>query len=78
MGERGDVMELDTSFHEDESQIYEGYGLPFRPSLPVKHPVSLEEMTQDEFDAKMARGLAQAKTGEGVPAEDFFKKTGRH
>lgn len=25
MGERGDVMELDTSFHEDESQIYEGY-----------------------------------------------------
>ena len=55
-------------------QIIHWNGLPFRPSLPVKHPVSLEEMTQDEFDAKMARGLAQAKTGEGVPAEDFFKK----
>ncbi|MBR3429734.1 MAG: type II toxin-antitoxin system RelB/DinJ family antitoxin [Clostridia bacterium] len=53
-------------------QIIHWNGLPFRPSLPVKHPVSLEEMTQDEFDAKMARGLAQAKTGEGVPAEDFF------
>ena len=26
----------------------------------------------DEFDAKMARGLAQAKAGEGVPADEFF------
>jgi hypothetical protein len=33
---------------------------------PVKRkrasrPASLEEMTKDEFDAKMARGLAQSK-----------------
>ena len=25
-----------------------------------------------EFDAKMARGLAQANAGEGVPADEFF------
>ena len=47
-------------------------GLPFRPSVPVKRPVSLDEMTREEFDAKMTRGLAQAKAGEGMPADEFF------
>ena len=47
-------------------------GLPFRPSVPVSRPLSLDEMTREEFDAKMARGLAQAKAREGIPADDFF------
>ena len=46
--------------------------MPFRPSVPMRHPASLEEMTKEEFDAKMARGLAEAKAGEGVPADEFF------
>ena len=54
-------------------QIILWRGLPFRPSLPASRPISLEEMTKEEFDAKMARGLAQAKAGEGVPADEFFK-----
>ena len=29
-------------------------------------------MTKEEFDAKLARGLAQAKNGEGVEANEFF------
>ena len=53
-------------------QIINWNGLPFRPSIPIQHPVSLEEMTKEEFDAKMERGLAQAKAGEGVPADEFF------
>ena len=53
-------------------QIIHWNGLPFRPSLPIQRPVSLEEMTRDEFDAKMARGVAQAKAGEGMPADEFF------
>ena len=54
-------------------QIILWNGLPFRPSIPtVQHPVSLEEMTKDEFDAKMERGLAQARAGEGVSADEFF------
>ncbi len=53
-------------------QIIMWNGLPFRPSIPSKRPVSLEEMTREEFDAKMERSLAQAKAGEGVPAEEFF------
>jgi len=47
-------------------------GLPFRPSIPVTAPKSLDEMTKEEFDAKMARSFAQAETGEGVPADEFF------
>ena len=53
-------------------QIILWRGLPFRPSVPVNRPLSLDEMTEKEFDAKMARGLAQANAGEGVPADEFF------
>ena len=40
-------------------------------TMLTKH-FSLEEMTKEEFDAKMARGLEQAKNGEGVPAGEYF------
>lgn len=53
-------------------QIILWRGLPFRPSVPVSRPLSLDEMTKEEFDAKMARGLAEAKADEGVPADEFF------
>ena len=53
-------------------QIILWRGLPFRPSVPSNRPLSLDEMTKEEFDSKMARGLAQAKAGEGIPADDFF------
>ncbi len=53
-------------------QIILWRGLPFRPSLPVKEPHPLEDMTKEEFNAKMARGMAQAEAGEGVPADEFF------
>ena len=53
-------------------QIIMWNGLPFRPAIPTRRPISLEDMTKEEFDAKMARGLAQAKAGEGVPADEFF------
>jgi DNA-damage-inducible protein J len=29
-------------------------------------------MTREEFDAKMARGIAEANAGEGIPADEFF------
>ena len=53
-------------------QIIMWNGLPFRPSIPSDRPLSLEEMTKEEFDSKMERGLAQAKAGEGVSADGFF------
>ena len=53
-------------------QIILWRGLPFRPSIPASRPYSLEEMTREEFDAKMARGIAEANAGEGIPADEFF------
>ena len=53
-------------------QIILWRGLPFRPSVPASRPLSRDEMTKEEFDAKMARGLEQARAGEGAPADEFF------
>ena len=53
-------------------QIILWKGLPFRPSLPANGSLSLGEMTKEDFDAKMSRGIEQAKNGEGVPADEFF------
>lgn len=53
-------------------QVIQWRGLPFRPSISACRPLSLDEMTKEEFNAKMARGLAQAKAGEGIPADEFF------
>ena len=53
-------------------QIILWRGLPFRPSIPDERPASLDEMTKEEFDAKMARGLEQAKNGEGMPEDEYF------
>lgn len=53
-------------------QIILWNGLPFRPSIPVAAPKPLGEMTREDFDAKMARSLAQAEAGEGVSADEFF------
>jgi len=53
-------------------QIILWRGLPFRPYVPAGRPLSLDEMTKEEFDAKMARGISQAKSGEGVSSDEFF------
>ena len=53
-------------------QIILWRGLPFRPYIPDTRPASLDEMTKEEFDAKMARGLEQAKNDDGMPADEFF------
>lgn len=53
-------------------QIILWNGLPFRPSIPANRPASLDEMTKEEFDEKMAIGLKQAKAGEGVSENDYF------
>ena len=53
-------------------QIILWNGLPFRPSIPQTTLKSLDEMTKEEFDAKLARGLSQAKNGDGVEVNEFF------
>ena len=48
-------------------------GIPFSMTLR-EMPRPSAELTKEELDAKLARGLAQAKAGEGIPAEEFFAR----
>ena len=47
-------------------QIILWNGLPFRPSIPSDRPLSPNEMTTEELDAKLARGLAHAPSEKPV------------
>lgn len=49
-------------------------GLPFRPS---RRPLSREEMTDEEFNARMATGLAEAMAGESEPVDEVFARIDR-
>ena len=52
-------------------QIILTKGIPFSLTLH-KTPSALDEMTRDEFNAMMDKGLAQAKANESRPAEDVL------
>lgn len=53
-------------------QIILWHGMPFRPAIPSKRPLARDEMSQDEFDSRMALGLSQAKANQSTPAEEVF------
>ena len=50
-------------------QIVLWNGLPFRPCMPANYPKSRSEMTDDEFNARMAIGYAQAQTDQSAPTD---------
>lgn len=58
---------INTLYH----QIIARNGIPFSLTLPTK-PVSLEEMTSSELDAKLHRSYEQARSRLGRPAKDAF------
>ena len=45
-------------------------GLPFGITVPKAY----YEMTKEEFDAAMAVGLAEAKTGKAAPVDEVFDR----
>ena len=65
-------LPVSTAINMFYRQIIFCNGLPFRPSIPSSPPKALDEMTKEEFDAKMSRGIEQAIAGEGIPADEFF------
>lgn len=46
--------------------------MAIKNSTPTSVSGALEQMTREEFDAKIARAIKQAEAGEGVPADEFF------
>ena len=52
-------------------QIIMTKGIPF--SLTLRQaPVAVDEMSRDEFDSMMVKGLSQAKANESRPAKDVL------
>ncbi len=52
-------------------QIIMTKGIPFSLTLH-QAPVAVDEMSRDEFDSMMAKGLSQAKANESRPAKDVL------
>ena len=55
-------------------QIVLQNGIPFRPAIPTAKPLSREEMTNEEFAARMSIGPEQAKADQSAPAKDVFSR----
>lgn len=55
-------------------QIVLWNGLPFRPCMPANYPKSRSEMTDDEFNARMAIGYAQAQADQSASADEVFAR----
>ena len=55
-------------------QIIMCNGMPFRPYIPYRQPLARDEISKEEFDARMATGLAQAKADRSRPADVVFEE----
>lgn len=53
-------------------QIIMNNGLPFSLSIPARQ-TSRTQMSDDEFNAIMSKGLEQAKVGQGKSLEEAFE-----
>ena len=53
-------------------QIILEKGIPFKPHVPYKKASFYDDLTEDDFNQRMALGLMQAKKGEGRLADDVF------
>ena len=47
-------------------------GLPFEVKLPVKKPIALASLSDEEFDAEMEKGFADIAAGRVRPATEVF------
>ena len=55
-------------------QIIQERGMPFKPALSQHRPSALDEMSKEEFDQRMAVGLAQAQSGRSKPAAEALSQ----
>ncbi len=56
-------------------QIIMTKSIPFPLSIP-NAPLARDEISKEEFDAMMGKGLAQAKTEQGVSLDEAFASLG--
>ena len=53
-------------------QIILHKGIPFEMKLPIKHPLCLDDMTKEEFDAELQKGYDDVAAGRTRDAREAF------
>ena len=59
------------------SQVVLTRAFPFKPELPQSKPKALSEMTKEEIDAELSKGMASVKSGKVYSIDeldDLFSK----
>ena len=51
-------------------QIVIQRGIPFEMKLPAKRPLSLGELTKEQFDAELLKGMNEIENGQVFSADD--------
>ncbi|MDE7294746.1 MAG: type II toxin-antitoxin system RelB/DinJ family antitoxin [Oscillospiraceae bacterium] len=52
-------------------------GMPFEVKDTVKKPLCLEDMTKEELDAELEKGMKSIRKGQGIPAEEVRERMHR-
>lgn len=63
-------MPMSTAISMFLRQIVIQRGIPFDMKLPVKRPLVMGELTKEELDAEIAKGVADIENGRVYSAED--------
>ena len=63
---------VSTAINMFYKQIILNNGLPFKAQLPIKNPLNLSEMTEEEFNKEIDKGYQSILHGEGIPAREAF------
>lgn len=59
------------------SQIVLTRGLPLNLQLPARKPTVIGDMTREELDAELRKGIDSLKTGRTYTPEEVMKELGR-
>ena len=46
-------------------------GIPFEMKLPSKRPLSMDELTKEQFDAELLKGMDEIENGQVFSANDI-------
>jgi len=49
-------------------------GIPFDVKIPTKRPLFLDELTPEQLDAELQKGLDDIAAGRVIPIEDVWNK----
>ena len=51
-------------------QIVIQRGIPFEMKLPAKRPLSMGELSKEQFDAELLKGMNEIENGQVISADD--------